>query len=55
MPVYVWSWIREDGSNRRIEINTVMGVEVARERACELFKDDTDAQEYIKNNEPLSS
>jgi hypothetical protein len=53
MPVvYKWEWLNEDGSERKVEINTSMGKEVARQRALSYFPSDQVALEYIKNNEP---
>lgn len=52
MPVYTWEWRNVDGSERKVEINTVMGLEVARDRATSYFPSDAKALEYIKNNAP---
>ena len=53
MSIYVWSWKLDDGSDRHIEITTMMGIDVARQRACALFPEDTIAQEYITEHEPV--
>ena len=49
MPIYVWSWKREDGSDRHVEITTSMGLETARQRACSLFPGE---EEYINTHDP---
>lgn len=50
--LYRWVWKTEDGSDRRFEINTFQGKEVARERAIATFQYDPFSVEYLKNNEP---
>lgn len=55
MTSYVWTWQRSDDSSRHVEIKTSMGLEVARSRACELFKEDPEAIEYITSHDPVIS
>lgn len=50
--LYKWQWTTAEGSERKIEINTMMGEDVARERALSFFLNDPVAQEYIQTNPP---
>ena len=50
--MYRWTWKNEDGSERKVEIRTMHGLEVARQRALAFFPDDTVATDYISNNPP---
>lgn len=50
--IYRWTWKNDDGSDRKVEISTMMGVQVARQRALTFFPDDPHAQQYIMMNEP---
>lgn len=50
--VYRWTWKLEDGSERKVEITTMQGLEVARQRALAFFPGDKVAEDYISNNPP---
>lgn len=53
--IYRWEWINNDGSQRRVEISTFHGKEVARQRALSTFPFSTDpvARSFISNNDPI--
>ena len=50
--MYRWTWKNEDGSERKVEITTMQGLEVARQRALAFFPGDHVAEDYISNNPP---
>ena len=52
--MYRWTWTLEDGSERKVEITTMQGLEVARQRALAFFPGDKVAEDYISNNPPDS-
>lgn len=53
MAIYRWEWLNDDGSERKVEINTTRGIETARERALGFFPDDKHAQDIIRYTDPV--
>lgn len=50
---YTWEWTLEDGSVRKVEIETALGIETARQRALAFFPNDDAAQSFISSHDPM--